>query len=174
MVTLSVPRYWQDTLTLKKEGEKMRKTIVFLMAVCVFAIHGRALAGGTANVDVSATVGETCAFNGGGTVSFTLDPGSGVSVAGVVTQPTFWCTNGTAYTISDDDGVNESAPNGNRMRLGATTSLVPYSFAYSATGVGLGKTSPITMDIASSVAGPDYAGAPSGFYVDTVVLTITP
>jgi spore coat protein U-like protein len=137
-------------------------------------LAGEAAAGGTANLDVSATVLSTCGFNTGGTVAFTLDPAIGGAVAGAVSQPTFWCTNGTTYTITDDDGINESGSNANRMRLGTTANYVPYSMTYTAGGSGLGKSNSMTMNIAASVAGADYINSLFGSYTDTVVLTVTP
>jgi len=145
-------------------------------AVCATALLGNtvALAADTTSVTVSATVVGTCKFTGPGSVSFTLDPSLGGSVAGTVAQPTFWCTKGTGYTITDNGGGNTS--NGSkRMKNGAATpEYIPYSFTYTATGTGAGASSPLTLNIASSVAAADYLNVSAGSYSDTVTLSITP
>ncbi len=140
-------------------------TLVALMA-------GTAMAAGNQSVAVTATVTGVCQFLTGGTINFTLDPSVGGNVTGVITQPTFWCTNGTAYTITDDGGQHNSA--GTRRMLHGTTDFIPYSFTYTASGTGTGRTATLTMDIASTVVAADYLNAAAGGYADTVGLTINP
>ena len=88
-----------------------------------------------------------------------------------MTQPTFTCTNGVAYTITDDDGANELAANANRMLNGAAN-YIAYSFNYTAGGAGTGAAQ--TMDISGTVTAAAYTGAVAGAYTDTVTLTINP
>jgi spore coat protein U-like protein len=153
----------------------MVKRIILIVAIAMFAFSGVALALDTAVVDVSATVVGTCQFNSGGTVSFTLDPSIGGLATGTVTQPQFWCTRNASYTITDDDGVNDVVLTEHRMIDDATsTEYIPYTFTYTATGTGNGPTSPITMNIASTVAAAAYVNASAGSYSDTVTLTINP
>lgn len=150
----------------------MKKIIV--LAIAVLAMAGTAMAAGNANVGASGTVIASCGFTTAGSVAFgNLDPASGAAATGSVTQPTWWCTNGTTAAITDDDGLQESGVNGNRMIKGAGE-WIPYSFTYTASGSGLGKGNPIAMDIAASIANADYINAPVGAYTDTVVLTINP
>jgi spore coat protein U-like protein len=105
-----------------------------------------------------------------------LDPTSGSAATGVVSQPTFWCTNGTSYTLSDNDGLNASA--GAQRMVGTSAAnlgqFIPYSFSYSTTGAGTGKSTPITMDIAATVANASFINATAGAYSDTVTITINP
>jgi len=132
------------------------------------------MAGGTAQVNVNATVAGTCLFNSGGTVSFALDPSVTTAVNGTVTQPQFWCTNGTTYTITDDGGLQPTATP-YVMENAAATATIPYTFSYTSTGAGAGKSSPITMDIVATVANADFIDAPAdNTYADTVTLTINP
>lgn len=139
----------------------------------VLGFAGIAL-GDTTTVAVSANVVGTCKFQVGGTMSFgALDPDSGADVIAVVTQPRFWCTNRAAYTITDDDGLYWDGTS-HRVKNAALNEYIPYTFTYTTTGTGLGKNSPITMDIAGQILGVDYVGAPEGAYSDTVTLTITP
>lgn len=152
----------------------MKKLIVIVAAIAIVAMAGVAMAGDTATVSVSASVTGTCKFNTGTkTVTFTLDPATDGDVTGSVSQPTFWCTKGTSYGITDDDGVNKSGTT-HRVKHTESTEYIPYSFTYPPTGTGAGKTTPITMDIAGTITNADYINASVGNYADTVTLTITP
>lgn len=152
----------------------MRRILMAMVAVAVVAMAGVAAEADTTTVSVNATVTGTCRFLTGGSVAFTLDPASVADAAGTVTNPTFWCTNGTAYTITDDDGVNDVVLGVHRMRLGATTNYIPYAFSYTSTGTGGGRTAVRTMNIAATVVNSDFANAAEGSYADTVTLTINP
>ena len=148
------------------------KRIAVLVVVAAMALvmgtAGGALALGTATVDVSATVVPFCTFNTNGALAFGfLDPSAPADVNGVATQPTFICSPGTGFTIVDDNGVNGA----HRMADGAG-GFIPYSFTYTGTGVGNGLA--MSMDIAGTVLGADYATALPGIYTDVVTLTITP
>ncbi|MGV8942621.1 spore coat protein U domain-containing protein [Thermomonas sp.] len=151
--------------------------LITMGALCATtAIFNTAAAADNATVTVSANVTGTCKFNSGGSVSFTLDPSSSSGATGSVTQPAFWCTKGASYTITDDKGINEAvagtAPH--RMKHATLTEYIPYSFAYTATGSGTGKTSPINLNISASVVNADFVNASAGSYADTVTLSITP
>lgn len=145
-------------------------------AAAVIGVLGMAsaMAGGTAIVAVSASVTGNCQFNSGGTVSFSLDPTSSSVANGTVTQPRFWCTKNATYAITDDLGLHESGVIYRMQHATTLTEFIPYTFTYTAAGSGLGKTSPITLNIAASVANADYVNAAAGSYADTVTLTITP
>ena len=145
-------------------------------AACALTLLGNtsALAApDTATVTVSATVVGTCKFTSAGAVSFTLDPSVGGAVNGAITQPTFWCTKGTSYTLTDNNGLYVSA-GAQRMKHASAAEFIPYTFTYTTTGLGTGPIAPFTMDIASQVAATDYLNASAGTYADTVTLTITP
>lgn len=146
--------------------------------LCTAGLLGNisAQAADTATVGVSATVTGTCKFNSGGSIAFVLDPTSSADATGTVTSPTFWCTKGTNYTISDNDGLYETAVGARRMRHDTTlTEYIPYSFSYTATGAGTGKTSPITLTLGSAtVTNANFVNAEAGNYADTVTLSITP
>ena len=152
----------------------MKKAIVILAAMAILFVSGTAaVAADTANVAVNATVVGACKFNSGGTIDFTLDPSIGGDVNGAVTQPQFWCTKNASYTITDDNGQNEVGTT-HRMKHASLSEFIEYTFTYTATGTGAGKNSPITMNIASTVAEAQYANASAGSYSDTVTLTINP
>jgi spore coat protein U-like protein len=152
----------------------MKKILMAVVAVAVVAMAGSAMALDTTTVNVSATVTGTCRFLTGGSVAFgALDPASGSDMPGTVTQPTFWCTSGSSFTISDDLGANDTG-GVRRMAGGTPAGFIPYTFAYTSTGTGTGRTNPITMNITASVAYADYRNASEGSYSDSVILTINP
>ncbi len=150
----------------------MKKVLLLLALVTVGLIPSLTFAAGTTTVTVSATVVGTCKFDSGGSISFTLDPSVGGNVNGTVIQPQFWCTKNASYTITDDDGLNEVGTT-HRMADG-TGNFIPYSFNYTSTGTGLGRTSPITMNITATVLEADYINEAAGTYTDTVTLSINP
>jgi len=150
----------------------MKKSMTIFIALAVLAAGGAAWAA-TTTVAVSASVVGTCQFNNAGTIGFgTLDQVAAPLVNGVVTQPAFWCTKNANYTITDDSGIHELAPGARQMANG--TDLIPYTFTYTATGAGTGKTTPITMNIAATVPAGSYTDVSAGAYTDTVTLTIAP
>lgn len=162
--------------TLMKKTKKTKLPLAMIV-LCTAAGFGStsALAADTSSVAVSAAVSGNCKFNSGGAVSFTLDPSSAADATGTVTQPAFWCTKGTAYTLTDDDGINELVAGAQRMKHATIlTEFIPYSFAYTTSGAGTGKGTPITMNITSTVLNADYVNAAAGNYADTVTLTINP
>ena len=156
----------------------MKKLVGLAMVLgLVLGLGSAAMAADTNTVTVTANVLGTCRFNSAAsTLAFgALDPG----VPGAVpasTSTTFWCTNGTIYTIADNDGLYELGPNLNRMRHVTTlTQFIPYTFSYNpTTGSGSGPVTSITLDITGSVAYADFQNADPGDYSDTVVLSITP
>ncbi|HEX9191762.1 MAG TPA: spore coat protein U domain-containing protein [Candidatus Deferrimicrobiaceae bacterium] len=151
----------------------MKKVLMAVIAAALVAMAGSAMAD-TTTVAVSATVTGTCRFLSTGTISFALDPSSGGVANGTVGQPTFWCTRGTNFTITDDDGLWESGTTHRMRHATVTTEYIPYSFTYTSTGTGGGRGTTVTMDIASQVLNADFINALAGSYADTVTLTITP
>lgn len=156
----------------------MKKLVGLAMVLSlVLGLGSAAMAADINTVTVTANVLGTCRFNSAAsTLAFgALDPGV-VGPVNANTSTTFWCTNGTVYTIVDDDGLYETGANLNRMRHATTlTQLIPYTFGYNpTTGSGTGPGTSITLDITGSVAYADFQTADPGNYSDTVVLSITP
>ena len=156
---------------------RMVAILVLAVAVVLSGVTG-AMATDTATVSVSASVSGNCKFVAPktGALAFgSLDPAVGTDVNGTPTQPKFWCTKGTSYTISDDNGLNESGAT-YRMMHATLTEYIPYTFTYTATGTGAGAgmANYITMNIAGTVLGTDYINASAGNYADTVTLTVNP
>jgi spore coat protein U-like protein len=151
----------------------MKKILMAVVAAAAVAMGGVAM-GATQTVTVNATVVGTCQFNSGGSISFpSLDAVSGGTAT--VIQPQFWCTKNSTYNITDDKGLYDGG--GPTPRMQSTTApyeYIPYTFIYTATGSGTGKTAPINMDIISAVNIADLENIKVGDYSDTVTLTITP
>jgi spore coat protein U-like protein len=156
----------------------MKKLVGLMMVLgLVLGLGSGAMAADSNTVTVTANVTGTCRFSSPtSTLAFgALDPGSG-NPASAATTTNFWCTNGTAYTITDNDGLYFTGPNANRMRHATTlTQFIPYTFSYNpASGNGSGPGTPITLTISGSILFASYQNADPGDYSDTVVLSITP
>ena len=156
--------------------KELKKCLAFaVVLILVMGFAGTGMAGDTTTVDVTANVVGTCRFISPGTMAFgLLDPASGGDVNANVNQPSFWCTKGASYTISDDNGFN---PSGTlyRMKLSDADEFIIYEFTYTEkTGTGNGPTNPIEMNIAGKILEDNYKNASAGEYSDTVTLTITP
>jgi len=160
--------------------EAMMKNAMVVMAAAVLLLSaGTATALDSATVTVSAVVAPTCKFSAPATATLSfgvLDPASPADVnASAILS--FWCTDGTAYTIGDDDGLYETGVNANRMRSSvlAVPEFIPYTLTYGpASGAGTGPASPITLTLTGSLLGIDYASRSPDVYNDTVTLTVTP
>jgi spore coat protein U-like protein len=156
----------------------MRKRIfVSVFFVALVAMAGTAIALDTATVTVSATVSPVCMFSSpAAALAFGVLPTPSADTT-VTASLNFWCTAGASYTITDDDGLNETGVNLNRMISTGPgpTNYMPYSFTYApATGSGLGPSSPITLNLSGTVLAASYGSLPGGVYQDTVTLTINP
>lgn len=106
-----------------------------------------------------------------------LDPLNAVDVTRQATLQ-FVC-NGTSsavtYFVSDDDGQNALAPDGNRMQH--TTSpgnFLPYTFSVTPTGGTGTKGVDVALTVTGTVKGGDYQTVIAGSYADQVVITVQP
>ena len=151
----------------------MKKILMAMVAVAAVAMAGIAVAADTATIGVSATVAGNCKVLSPGSISYALDPATGGIAAGTVTQPTFWCTKASAYTITDPGGLYDSGGS-KRMKHAILDEYIPYTFTFTATGTGAGRGTTLSMDIASTVAEANYINASAGNYADSVTLTFTP
>lgn len=157
-----------------------KATILALVATMVLSLPVSSMAAGSHSVAVSANVVGTCRFvNAGSAHTFGNLPFDGAGNATgttLNTTTTFWCTNGASYTITDDDGLNETGVNANRM---ASDTVVPvefiaYTLSYNpASGTGNGPGNPITLTLTGTV-GATYTNNSPDSYSDTVTLSITP
>jgi spore coat protein U-like protein len=156
----------------------MRKRVLLVAAIIMVFSGAAAFAADTATVTVSAIIPDTCRFNTPSVaLAFgVLDPATAPAVS-AGTSITFWCTTGASYTVTDDDGLFETAVDANRMQSTALAvpEFIPYTMTYNpASGTGLGPASPITLNITGDIAAGTYSGNTADVYNDTVTLTINP
>ena len=152
----------------------MKKVLIVAVAVTiVIAMTGGAWAGSTpASVSATASVAGVCQVNSGGTVAFgALDQVSGAQVNATVAQPVIWCTKGTPYTITSDNGANK---NGTTYRLkgAANGDFITYTFSFTGSGTGSGKGTTFGAGITASILAGAYDNVSADTYGDTVTLTI--
>lgn len=169
-------KYNPTRLTTKEEEANMKRLILTAMAMITAVMVSGAAMAATNTMTVSASVTGTCRFSSPvSTLAFgALDPSSAADGAGSV-NINFWCTRGTAYSMTNDDGLYETGVNANRMRHAVNPAeFIPYSISYAAAGTGLGATTPITLTVSGAILNADYINALEGAYSDTVVLTVAP
>ena len=143
-----------------------------------------ARAAGSATLSVSATIPSKsiCNFRTP-TVNLnfgTLDPLTPVDVTATATA-TFRCMGSApivVYLVSEDYGLHETGPGGNRMRHATNpAAYLPYALSLSPqTGSFPREVAPVdhTITITGLIRGVDYVSAVNGNYADTVTLTINP
>lgn len=135
----------------------------------------------TTTISVTATIlsKSNCKFNSNtGTLNFgNLDPANPVDRT-VSTTVTFVCRGSepsATFSITDDDGLYETAPNANRMRhTTVTTEYLPYSLTLNPTSGTVPKNVDQTLTISGTVKGTDYQNAYVGNFSDTVIISINP
>jgi len=150
------------------------------VALLAFSLAGKLLAADQV-LTVSAVVPSKsiCKFSSGSaSLSFgTLDPGNPVDVT-LSTTIGFRCMGSApvaTFLITDDDGMNELAPDGNRMaHLSLPGSFLPYELTLSPATATVPKNAPQVLTVTGTVRGVDYQGAPEGAYSDSVVISIEP
>jgi spore coat protein U-like protein len=163
-----------------------RTSLKVALAIVAFALAGVAHAVGSHTVNVSASVLGICVvIDASSTLAFgTLNPATGGTVNTTGSAASFRCTQGQTFTITSDDGLNESAAGGanNRMRLTGAVGAgcanafecIRYTLAHTSTGSGTGLLNNISFSVTGSTGIVDYQSAAVGSYADTVTLTVSP
>lgn len=151
------------------------KKAIFMIAVALLLVGSAAMAASVFDdVPVTATVLGSCAVTTVGSIDFgNLDPVLAPAVVGVVVQPEITCSFGTPWSITDDDGLNETGVDQNRLAsttLGPTE-YIPYTISYTATGTGNGAAQ--NFGLSADIAGGAYSGNSGDAYTDTIRFTIT-
>jgi spore coat protein U-like protein len=164
----------------------LRAVLRVTLAFAILGLANMAGALGTHQVNVSASVLGICTIiDASSTLAFgTLNPATGGTVNATGSAASFRCTQGQTFTITSDDGTNESAAGGgnNRMRLtgavgaGCTNAFecIRYTLNHTTTGTGTGLLTNISFGVTGSTTLVDYQGAAVGSYTDTVTLTVSP
>jgi len=145
------------------------------------AVCAPAFAGGTHDVQVSATVlsKNICRFTDAGpsVMAFgAIDPSSTSAVVASLST-TFRCTGSdpvAAYLVSSDDGLNEAGAGQPRMQHTVTAgSYLPYTLDLPQSS-SAPRNVVQTLTITGTIPPADFSNALVGTYSDTVVLTIQP
>lgn len=160
----------------------MKRILMVAVVMMMVAVMVGSVYAGTASqgVGVTGTVASVCKFTGAGTgLDFgTMDAvvDTAGKIATVATQPSFWCTKGYNYTITDDNGLWESGTT-HQMRSNTddgagTYDFIQYTFTYTATGAGSGASVSLNPLIGGSISAGGFDNVKADTYSDTVTLTI--
>lgn len=131
------------------------------------------------NVSAVILTKSNCRFStNAATLAFgNLDPAVPVDVT--VSAPIgFRCNGGpplSVFLVTDDDGLYEAAPEGNRMRHTVIPgSFLPYAFSVAPASGTVPRNTPQILTVTGTVRGADYQAAAAGDYSDSVVVSINP
>lgn len=159
----------------------MRKTVRILCLLMLLVAAASTCFAGSTTLSVSATIlsKNNCKFNSNAlSLDFgTLDP---VAAPDVTRQATlqFACNgkdNPATFFITDDDGLYETGPDGNRMQHDTLpAAFLPYALTASPLTGSVPKGVNQTLTITGTLLGNDYRTAYAGRYTDRVVLSINP
>lgn len=144
-------------------------TIALAVVAALVLMAGSAWAGSADSVcPVTAYVGGMCVVTGGAIDFGNIEVADQVAV---VTQPTINCTTGLPYTITSDDGLNESGVGLPNLFGGVPAMLIPYTITVADPAGGVGTGSVNNMGVSATITG-DQTGASPGAYNDTLTLTV--
>jgi spore coat protein U-like protein len=153
---------------------KIKKVVLAILLTAGFM--AAASAADTASMNVTASVTSVCKFTAYPDVGFgALDPSS-ASAATATSNIQFYCTKGATYSLAVGTGSNyDKTAVTRRMKGPGVTDYIPYTLSLaSTTGIGTGKSTPITVVATGNIANADYVNVSTGAYSDIVSLTITP
>lgn len=172
----------RDPVNMRRSGRLINVAITL---VTVFLMWTSTVFAAPVNLAVSATIlsNHNCKFNSNVPVALdfgNLNPLAGSNVTRTTTLE-FECKGNknapVSYAISDDDGLNESGVNANRLKhvtLGGANAYIPYAFSIAPSNGTTPLKTPVTLTITGTVLGPSYQFAYAGNYTDTVVVRIDP
>ena len=159
----------------------MVRTLILIITITLAFGSTQLLAAGSTLLSVQAVVlsKSKCRFTTTtATIPFgNLDPSSPVDVNQTLSI-NIRC-GGSApiatFLISDDDGLFESGPDGNRMQhLVQPTFFMPYSLTASPLSGTTPRNTDVAITITADILAASYATLPAGDYSDTVTLSIIP
>jgi spore coat protein U-like protein len=152
----------------------MKKISALLAVVAVVATAGSALAAGTGQLTVTATVLKACSVTGSDALAFgSLNP----TTAPLVTQPSLGgisitCTKGSTIAASYDAGSNAGTAGGTDYMIGgATGAKIGYSLALTLSGGTTATGTAQAVSITGTIPAGSYNLAPADSYNDTVNIT---
>jgi spore coat protein U-like protein len=149
----------------------MKKLLAITAAVAVLAMAGTAMAEGTANLSVQATITASCSVTAGSLSFGELDPFNPTTRTASSTGVTVRCATGEHPTLTADNGSHAGL--GTQKFLSNGTDTIAYSITIPSLGVA--DASWQTVTIGGTIADTAYGSSKSaGTYSDTVVLTVAP
>jgi len=157
----------------------LRPLLPALLAWLLTVSAGHAASSATVTVSATVLSKSNCKFSSASAaLSFgNLDPGSLADVT-VTATIGFRCIGSAplaTFLITDDDGMNEIVPDGNRMAHGSLPAVfLPYEMTLSPTTATVPKNAPQVLTLTGTARWADYRSAPAGSYSDTVVVSIDP
>jgi spore coat protein U-like protein len=160
----------------ERRREEMKKLLVVTIVIAMMVFAVSAMAVGSANLTVQATVSAGCGINSTTPVSFIIDPGSSVN-ATATGGANVWCANTITGTVAiTGNGLNSGGGPNKYMLSPSTTATILYTLDIpNPIAPGLGRATPIVVPIIGTVAVADFTNAPpAADYEDTVTVTITP
>ncbi|QKJ66517.1 spore coat protein U domain-containing protein [Deefgea piscis] len=127
------------------------------------------------NVIINANVVGTCAFADANPITIDFDSlQAGTAPTDKTGIAKFWCSNGTSYTLTANNGSNTTDT---QKYLISGVNKIPYSLVLDnkATGTGAGVGTPINVVLTASITEAALDDAPvANNYTDTVTLTLNP
>lgn len=141
---------------------------------CIMLATNPGVAADTGALSASANLIGTCKFTATPSLAFGVLDQTVTSDANAAGNLQFWCTKGASYTLSDQ--ANPAVGDGTFAgTISNGSQTIPYSIIYNNfSGIGIGKTNPITASLAAKILNSDYANAPAGAYLGTVTFTVAP
>lgn len=124
---------------------------------------------------MKASIAANCTIVAVGELNFgALDQSSNESSA--TSSVFYWCTKGTPYTITLDNGENYDAGSAKRqMKQLGGTGLLPYQLSIDKeSGIGNGLPVNERMVLSGTIFGHDIRSSIAADYVDNVTVTIEP
>ena len=146
------------------------KKMMILLVMALVMFTGSAFAADTLNIDVTATVIETCSFTTVGPVALdfgALDPTVAGDTAAANSNVDFTCNNGAGY------GVTVAAATGTLTgaSLGDT---IAYDIVLSGDTNGTSAGGTNTVNVAVDINAGGFFGKAADSYSDSFVLTLNP
>jgi spore coat protein U-like protein len=160
-----------------RRGLPARAAVIAL----AFSVAPAALAGGTTNLTVKATILATCKIiTAPAALAFgSIDPSGLVNVTATTTFTTK-CSNGTTESASTDNGGNNLSAGQRRMQTTVPTGkFLSYGVAYTGdttfTGTGFGAGAANTVTVTGTITPAQFQNAAANTtYTDTLVITVSP
>ncbi len=152
----------------------MKKVMMLAVIAVVVAMAGAAFAAlPNATVVVTGTIPGVCHFDTVPALNVNLDPAAGDPASGTANL-TFWCTNGTSWTLLDPNNSSAGSYLGTLDDGSGNTIGYTLTFTNATGGPTAGRTDVKTSVLTATVPLANFQNMPVGTYSQNVVFTINP